>query len=153
MLTAPHLYRRMMFYSAPFKKKIASTVGHSRRGVATVELAICLPVIVLLVFASLEGANMLFLRQAAVQSAYETAKAAAKGTGKQSDATNLGNQVLASRSIATRSIVFEPANVEILPAGTPFTVTVTVPGTEKSIISFGPFRGVNVVTQATMIKE
>jgi Flp pilus assembly protein TadG len=49
-----------------------SSLGRNRRsGAAVVELAVCMPLIVLLTFASLEGANMLFMRQAAVQAAYE----------------------------------------------------------------------------------
>jgi Flp pilus assembly protein TadG len=124
-----------------------------RLGAACVELAVTLPVIVLLVFASLEGANMLFLRQAVVQSAYETAKSAAKGNGDQALATTLGRQVLTSRSIVAPTITFAPANVNNLAAGTPFTVTVSVPGDSRSITGIGPFNGLTIQAQATMLKE
>ncbi len=50
------------------RRTIKRSCNHSnRRAVAMVELAVCMPVIVLVVFASLEGANMLFVRQATVQ--------------------------------------------------------------------------------------
>jgi Flp pilus assembly protein TadG len=123
------------------------------RGVACVELAVCLPLIVLLVFASLEGANMLFLRQAAVQSAYETAKSAAKSNGVQSRAEELGRQVLASRGVVAPTITFTPANPDSLPAGTPITVSVSVPGDSRSVTDFGPFNGLTIQAQATMLKE
>ena len=124
-----------------------------RRGTACVELAVCLPVIVLLVFASLEGANMLFLRQAVVQSAYETAKSVAKSNGVQATAQTLGQQVLSARGVVAPTITFTPAVVEGLPPGTPFTVSVSVPGDSRSITGIGPFNGLTIQAQATMLKE
>ncbi|MGI9517005.1 MAG: TadE family protein [Pirellulaceae bacterium] len=50
----------------------------SVRGTATVELALCLPMIVLVVFGAVEGASMIFLKQTLVQSSYEGIKVAVK---------------------------------------------------------------------------
>lgn len=125
----------------------------SPRGTATVELAVCLPLIVLLLFASLEGANMLFLRQAVVQSAYETAKSVAKTNGVQATAKRLGEQVLSSRGVLAPKIVFAPTNVQNLAPGTPFSVTVSVPGDSRSITGIGPFNDLTIRAQATMVKE
>ncbi len=124
-----------------------------RRGAALTEFAVCLPVIILLVFASLEGANMLFMRQAVVQSAYETVKAAAKSRGNATDAELVGRQVLTARRLTPQSITINPRNVDSLAAGTPIQVTVNVNGDAKSIIGFGPFRGLVIEAQATMFKE
>jgi Flp pilus assembly protein TadG len=124
-----------------------------RRATASVELAVCLPVIVLLVFASLEGANMLFLRQAVVQSAYETAKAVAKTNGQQATAETLGRQVLSSRGVTTPTFTFLPANVQSLPPGSTFSVAISVPGNSRSIVNIGPFSGLTIRAQATMLKE
>lgn len=125
----------------------------SRNGSAVIELAVCLPVITLLVLASLEGANMLFLRQAVVQSAYETARSAAKSTGSQAGATTLGTQVLAARRIVSPTITFDPVNVDSLDPGSVFTVNVAVPGDSRSITGIGPFNGLTIDAQATMLKE
>lgn len=125
----------------------------TRRGTAAVELAVCLPVIVLLVFASLEGANMLFLRQAVVQSAYETAKAVAKTNGVQASAEKLGRQVLSSRGVDSPTIAFEPANVQSLTPGAAFTVTVSAPSAARSVTGIGPFSGLTIRAHATMLKE
>ena len=124
-----------------------------RTGAACVELALCLPVLVLLLFGSLEGANMLFLRQAVVQAAYETARSAAKRNGSQSHALTLGEQVLAARGAEAGEIVFNPPSVELLAPGTPFTVSVSVPGAVRSITRIGPFHGITIHAQATMLKE
>lgn len=127
----------------------------TRRAAAVVELAICLPVIVLLVFASLEGANMLFLRQAVVQSAYEAAKASAKSRGSEARGRTLAQQILTARNVPADqiNIGFNPANVDTLAPGTQFTVTITVPGAVRSITGVGPFGGRNVTASATMSKE
>ncbi len=133
--------------------KLTPSLQTVKRGTAVVELAVCLPVIVLLVIASLEGANMLFLRQAVVQSAYETAKSVAKTNGVQSRAVTLGEQVLSSRGVVTPTITFSPNDVQALVPGTPFTVSVSVPGDSRSITGFGPFNGLTIRAQASMIKE
>lgn len=124
-----------------------------RRGAAVAELAICLPVIVLLVFASLEGANMLYLRQAVVQAAYEAAKEAAKANGGQTTAQQKASDMLSARSITLGSVAFNPSNVDSLLPGTPFTVSVSVAGDQKSITSIGPFNNLTITAQSTMLKE
>lgn len=125
----------------------------TRRAAATVELAVCLPVIVLLAIGSMESASMIFLRQALVQSAYETVKESVKINGSQAAAFDRGKEVLAFRDITGESITFDPANVDDLEPGTPVTVTVSAPGDSNSVIPFGPFKGKNISVTATMLKE
>ncbi len=125
----------------------------TRRAAATVELAVCLPVIVLLAIGSMESASMIFLRQALVQSAYETVKESVKINGSQATALDRGKEVLAFRDITGESITFEPANVDDLDPGTPVTVTISAPGDANSVIPFGPFKGRNISVTATMLKE
>ncbi len=124
-----------------------------RPGAAVIELAVCLPLIVVLVFGSLEGANMLFVRQAAVQAAYESVKVAAKSTGSQARAETIAEEVLSARRITKDALVFSPSNVDGLAAGTPITVTVRVPGDSRTLLGFGPFGGIMIEAQATMLKE
>lgn len=124
-----------------------------RCGVACVELAVCLPLVMLLILASLEGSNMLFLRQAVVQSAYETAKVAAKPSGDRARAVQLGEQVLASRSVVQPQIEFIPDNFESLQPGQLFSVDVSVPGDSRSITGFGPFNGLTIRARITVSKE
>ena len=124
-----------------------------RNGGAVVELAVCLPVIALIGFGSMEAASMIFLRQALVQSAYETVKESVKTNGDQATARLRGKQVLEAREINGETISFEPALTDDLPRGTPVTVTVTAPGDSNSVISFGPFKGQKITVTATMLKE
>ena len=124
-----------------------------RRAAAVVELAVCLPVIVLLVFASLEGANKLFVRQAAVQAAYEAAKEASRFNGTNASARQLATEILQARRINNPRITFTPANVANAAAGTDISVTIRVAGSERSVTGIGSFSGRNIQVQATMLKE
>lgn len=56
----------------PFKRR--PTRKRKRRGAAVVEFAVCLPVIIIIVFGAIEAASLLFLKQALIQSAYERRK-------------------------------------------------------------------------------
>ncbi len=135
------------------KSNSVRTSGVRRRGAATVELAVCLPVIFLLSMGAMEGASLIFLRQAMVQSAYETVKEAVRTDGSQAQGLVLGEQVLSFRGVTGESITFDPANVDDLEPGTPVTVTVTAPGDANSVFPFGPFQNREIAVQATMIKE
>ncbi len=129
------------------------TAGDRRLPAAVVELAVCLPVIVLLIFASLEGANMLFVRQAGVQAAYDCVKTAAKRSGTKAEALALAEQVLDTRNINTRTITFTPTDVDALAEGAEFTVAVTIPSNSRSVTGFAPFRGIDITVESTMLKE
>ena len=124
-----------------------------RRGAATVELAVCIPVIVLIVLGSLEGANMIFLRQALVQSAYQTIKESVKSNGSKDLGIQRGKEALAFRGIVNETIVFVPEDVDSVTRGQPVTVVVSAPGDSNSILPFGPFKGRRIEVTATMLKE
>ncbi len=131
----------------------ARSNGARRRGTSTVELAVCLPVIFLLSMGAMEGASLIFLRQAMVQSAYETVKESVRTNGSKAEGLVRGEQVLSFRGITGESITFEPSNVDILEPGTPVTVTVSAPGDSNSVFPFGPFKNREISVQATMLKE
>jgi len=124
-----------------------------RRGAAVVELAVCLPVITLIVMGSMAATSMIFLRTAAVQAAYETIREAVKTRGDVDNALEKGRAVLEFRNITPESVTFSPGNVANQEPGTPITVTVRVSSVENGLFTFGPFREQSVEVQATMVKE
>ena len=66
-----------------------------RAGIAVVEFAVCLPILVLVVFGSIEACNAIYLKQAATASAYEAVRVAT-GTGGTLAAGQLrGDEILA----------------------------------------------------------
>jgi Flp pilus assembly protein TadG len=124
-----------------------------RRGVATVEFAVCLPVIVLVVLGSIEAASMLFLRQAMIQSAYEGVKVAILRNADNDDAIAAAEAVIRGRNLGGVTISFDPPDIATAVPGDTIRVTAAAPGDANSFIPFGPFKNHVVAAEAVMIKE
>ena len=133
-------------------QSIAVLHGGKRRATATVELAVLLPVILIIVLGSIESASMIFLRQALVQSAYEAAKVAVK-TGDSTQSRNTALAVTKGRRINRVSINFEPTDVKNAKRGSLIRVNITAPGDTNSVIPFGVFRGRTISATAVMARE
>ena len=123
----------------------------TRRGIAAVELAVCLPVLVLLVMGTIELSSFIFLKQGLTAAAYEGAR-----TGIRADATDTTARASVNRVLAGRR--FTGASTDIDPGvgvsrGTKLTVSVSAPSSANRIIFPRFVRGVTVTGQATMVKE
>ena len=125
----------------------------NRRGAAVVEFAVCLPLIILIVFGSIEAANMLFLRQAVVQASYEGAKVAIKDDVTNADVQAAIDAVTNGRNLDNISVTTSPSQVSDAQPGDIIQVTVSVPGDENSLIPFGPFKNKQLAADAFMVKE
>jgi len=131
-----------------------STNGRRKRhGAAVVEFAVCLPLIVLIVFGGIEAANMLFLRQTLVQAAYEGVKTGVKVSGSSASATASAQAVCDGRNLNNVTITLTPSDVTSIQRGELFEVMVSAPGDDNSLFPFGPFAGKNVTASAVMVKE
>lgn len=124
-----------------------------RRATATVELAVCLPVIVLVAMGAIEGASVAFLRQTLVQSAYEGIKVTVRRGNDASAGEAAALEVIAGRSLDGVDITFSPSDPNRAAAGEPVTITVSAPSDANSILPFGPFQGRVITVSATMAKE
>ena len=124
-----------------------------KRGAATVELALCLPMLLLIIFGAVEGASMIFLKQALVQSAYEGSKVAIKPNSTNADVAAATQSVLGGRSLDSAVVTTNPTNIESANRGDQVIVTVSAPSDSNSLFPFGPFQGRTVSVQAVMIKE
>ena len=81
-----------------------------RRAVAAVEFALCLPVIVLLVLASIAACTMIYVQQPLETAAYETARFAASPGNPNSVASQRGNQILSDRQVNGGQISIRPSS-------------------------------------------
>jgi Flp pilus assembly protein TadG len=124
-----------------------------RRGVAASELAVCLPVLVLLVLAMIESCTMIFLKQSLTVAAYEGVRAAIEPSAKASNVNGAANGVLTDRRVRDGRIVITPSNWESIAPGQYVTVTVSAPANRNSAIPGSFFRGRNLTASATMMKE
>lgn len=122
----------------------------SRWGGATVELALCLPLLVLLAFGSIEASNGIFLRQGLAIAAYETAQVATQSGSDVSAAEFRGREILSARGIHDSAIVISPRVNSATPAGTTVVVTVTAPIDRNSVGISRYLSGIVVRSAVTM---
>src|SRR5882762_9040916 len=108
--------------SRPLRRRSPSK-GRSRSGVAAVEFAVCLPVVMLVVFASIEASSMIFLKIDLQTTAYESARVGSAPTGTSADAISRGNDFLTQRNVHGGTVQTSPADITTVPVGGQFTVT------------------------------
>ena len=127
--------------------------ARSRRGTATVELAVCLPVLVLLVLAMIEAANMIYLKQALTSAAQVSARALVEQDAVTADAELACRNFLDSRNIRGYALTITPADFETTNRGSTIAASVTAP---CSANSYGPswfFGGRTMTVEVTMARE
>ena len=83
----------------------------ARLGAAVAELAICLPLLVLLVFASIEACSMIFLDHGLSIASYEGVRAAINYDGTNADVTARCNEIISQREIADATVSTNPGDV------------------------------------------
>lgn len=127
--------------------------NRKRRGVATVELAVCLPVVVLLVVGSIECCGMIFLKQALASASYEGIRVAVMPDATQADVEQRCQDVLTARDINDATVTISPMPFEPVTAGNLITVTVSAPSSTHRLISSNFFPGGLITSSAVMLKE
>jgi Flp pilus assembly protein TadG len=129
-------------------------VGASRRrGVAASELAVCLPVIVLLVLAMIEACTMIFLKQSLTAAAYEGARMALAQEADDADVRAAANGVLTDRRIRGATVTIRPANFASLEPGQYIEVTTAAPTDPNSTVPGSFLRGRTLSATAVIMKE
>jgi Flp pilus assembly protein TadG len=138
---------------ARFLNPIRRAKRSVRRGVATVELAVCLPVLLLLVVGAIESSNFIFLKQAATVAAYEAAAVTTRAGGTAADGQLRAQQILTARSIDSTSISFTPANPDNAARGTLVSVEVSAPVSTNSIGLDWFYDDQTVTASVTMVRD
>ena len=130
-----------------------SRLRPSRRGVAAVELAVCLPVLVLLVFCSIEACSMIFVKQSLAAASYEAARLATKQTADRTDVLAAAETILNARDIRGADVTLTPNDPGAADRGTDLLVTITAPSDVNSAL-LGRFLPARQVTASCfMVKE
>jgi Flp pilus assembly protein TadG len=123
------------------------------RGVAAAELAVCLPIIVLIVIASIEACSALFLKQSLTVAAYEGVRTAIEHNSSAANAQAACNQILTDRRIQGAKVTISPSNIAALNPGDFVNVTVSAPCAPNSVVPATFYRGHTLTTTATMMIE
>ena len=124
-----------------------------RPGVAAAEMAICLPLIVMLVLASLEACTMIFLHHGLAIASYEGVRIAINYDGTNAEVIDRYEEIIASRNIQATTIQIDPADCEQVERGNTITVTVTAPCDQNALIPPWFFGGHTLTSTTTMVKE
>ena len=125
----------------------------NRRGVAAVELAVCLPVIVLMVVATIEACSMVFLKQSLTAAAYEGVRTALVERATSGDVQAVCNQILLDRRVDGGTVSVNPSNIEALRPGDFVNVTVSAPCDRNTVVPNGFYRRRTLTTTASMMIE
>ena len=80
-----------------------------RAGVAATEFAVCLPLIILLVFGSIEATSYIFLKQTLNIAAYEGIRESIKVGSDNASGASRAENILLSRDVNSYEIVFPNA--------------------------------------------
>jgi len=135
------------------KRPSAVSKGHGRNGVAAIETAVTLPLLVFLTFGSLEIANAIFLRQSLVTASYEGAQCATRAGGSDAAARARIAEVLSARGITPFTIVLTPAVTTTTARGTKIEVKVSSGSSSLSFAPFKIFYGKTISASVTMVRQ
>jgi Flp pilus assembly protein TadG len=145
MTVTPNTNRRFRF--RPFARRRTS------RGVAAAELAVCLPIVVLLVIATLEACSAVFLKQSLTVATYEGVRTAIVPGATASSVEAACNQVLKDRRVNGAKVKVTPSNIAALIPGDYVDVTITAPCASNSVVPLNFYRGRNLKATASMMIE
>jgi uncharacterized protein (UPF0333 family) len=125
----------------------------SSRGVAAVEFAVCLPVIVMLVFGSIEASSFIFLKQSLHVSAYEGARTAIRVGSTNAVASDSVRNVLVARNVRDFQVAFPNGESSDAERGDEVVIEVSAPTSTNSPLA-GQFVTNRLLTaRVVMVKE
>jgi Flp pilus assembly protein TadG len=144
------LRRQRRWWSAPV---LGKRPGDDRRATAVVELAIVLPVLMVLLMGTLETCSMIYRQQTLCIAAYEGCRVALipKITRAQVDAAI--NQILNDRRLRGATITITPSTFTTAAAQTLIEVRIDAPVAANSIVTPRFFVGRTLTGSCTMMKE
>jgi hypothetical protein len=135
-------------------KRRSPTLGRkNRRGVAAAELAVCLPIVVLIVLATIEACSAVFLKQSLTVASYEGIRNALQEGATVGDVRKTCNQVLSDRRIRGGTVRVRPSNIDALQPGDYVDVTVSAPCASNSVVPPMFYRGRTLSATASMMIE
>ena len=134
-------------------RRSAAGGRRARWGVAATELAVCLPVIVLLVVATVEACSMVFLKQSLSVAAYEGARTAIADGTTTADVQAKCSQIFRDRGIDGATVSTNPSNFDRVGPGVFVDITATAPCDRNTVLPNMFYRGRRVSSTVSMMTE
>ena len=124
-----------------------------RKGVAAVEFAVCLPVIVLLVFGAIEASSFIFLKQSLNVAAYEGIRESIRVGYDNKNGMDRAANILNSRNVQDFFVSFPNGEAGDAERGDEIVIEVTAPTSTNSPLA-GQFVSNRTLTaRVVMVKE
>lgn len=127
-------------------------IQKTREGIAAVELAVCMPVILILTLATLQACAMFYLKQTLAVAAYEGVREAVDYRATSAEVTSACNGILTDRKV-TGGTVAVTSGFETLPRESWITVTVSAPCNPNAPLRGWFYENKTLSVSATMMKE
>ncbi|TWT49739.1 TadE-like protein [Rubripirellula amarantea] len=105
-----------------------------RQGTAVTELAVCLPVLVIIMLATIEACTMMHVQQRLKTTAFEGARVGIVPGSKQVNVEYQCELLLDGHKVHQYSVAMDPADPSTLNQGDWFTVTVEAPCGPNSLV-------------------
>ena len=126
--------------------------GESRKGAAIAELAVVLPIFVMISIGTIELSQVIFLKQCLQAAAHDCGYIASRQSATDAELQSRMTEILSARGINGGTISTIPSSIDGLDRGTRYTVTVSAPTVTNTVI--GEFFMSAVVTASTVrVKE
>ncbi len=124
-----------------------------RSGTAMVEMSVCLPVLVILVFGAIEAAEFIHLKQDLAICTYEAAKIASKASKVNSDVVTRFDEMASAKSMNDASVSIYPTLSAATPSGTEITLTATVKTDSNYKLPFSFFGGLTMEKKVVVARQ
>jgi len=124
-----------------------------RRGVAVSELAVCMPVLVIVVLGTIESCAMIFLQQSLSIAAYEGARMALVPKAKAANVKYQSELIMKDRGVKGATAKVTPVNFTAAPEGSWIQVETSAPFNSNSLVGGWIFSGRTVTASVQMMKE
>ncbi len=123
------------------------------RGVAAVEFAVCLPVLVLLVFGAIEASSFIFLKQSLNVAAYEGIRESVRIDSNNVKGIERAENILTARSVNGFSINFPSGETSAANRGDEIVIEVSAPTGPNSPLAGQWLANRNLTARIVMVKE
>jgi len=134
-------------------KSSACVPQTARRGIAAVEFAVILPVLVLVVIGSIEACTMVFLKESLTVAAYEGSRVSLLPAATEAEVIARCQEVLTERNVQGGSVQVNPSAIAATPTGDPIQVLVSAPCEPNGVVPVWFYGGTTMSGSSTVMKE
>jgi hypothetical protein len=114
---------------------------------------VCLPIVVLLVIATIEACSAVFLKQSLTVAAYEGVRTALVDGGTPGSVQAACDRILQGRKVRGAVVTLSPSDITSLQPGQYIDVTVAAPCADNSLVPTSFYRGRTLTATASMMIE